>query len=116
MTYSLSGLSTGYSSAPIEPELTPRVTAYTQNITDSTIPILHIEAMPATEGASVTMTDGTNSFHNGMTQIPPEANAYTWRYPYLPSTGGTVVIAIALTVDGVTKDYTLTINFTKTST
>ena len=52
------------------------------------------------------MTDGTN-----------ENNSGTWAsYSYLPSAGGTKVISIATTYGGITTNYTLTINFTKTTT
>jgi hypothetical protein len=114
LTYSLSRLSIG-SSFAIEPDLKPGVYAYRAKIESATTPILYIEAMPASDGAVVTMTDGVYSFTSGQPQNPPTANAYTWRYPYLPFAGGTVVIAIALTYDGVTRNYALTIDFTKTT-
>ena len=113
MTYSLSGLSIG-SDYTIEPDLTTRQTAYTVSIEQSNTPILYIVATPYTSAAKVTMTDGAHNYKSWVPQNPPQAD-WTWKYPYLPSTGGTVVIAIAVIYDGVTKDYTLTINYTKTA-
>lgn len=101
----------------IEPALTPRCTEYVCNYSGKLAPILYVEAVPtmAEDGAHVTITDGTNTFHDGDTQIPAQSSRWIWRYPYVPSAGGTVVFAIATTYDGITKDYTLTFNFTKTA-
>ena len=101
----------------IEPALSPRVTEYVCNYTGALAPILSVEAVPtmADHGARVTITDGTYTFHDGDPQNPTQSSRWIWRYPYVPSAGGTVVFSIATTYDGITKDYTLTLNFTKTA-
>lgn len=109
MSYSLSGLSLG-DSYTIEPALSPRKTDYVCNISAASAPTVTITATPYDSGALVTMDDGNDHTFNSST-----SSSYAWSYSYLPSAGGTVVIAIATTYDGVTKDYTLTINFTKTN-
>lgn len=110
MSYSLSGLSLG-DGYTIEPALAPRTTAYVCNITAASAPTLTITATPYDTGAVVTMDDGDG--HEFDSSV---SSSYAWSYSYLPSAGGTSVIAIHTTYDGVTKDYKLTINFTKSGT
>ena len=95
----------------VEPALTPRHTAYVCNITAASAPTVTITATPYDSGAVVLMDDGNDHEFDSS-----DAGTYAWSYSYLPSAGGTVVIAISTTYDGVTKNYTLTINFTKSGT
>ena len=105
LSYRLSGLSIG-DGYTIEPAIAPRTYNYVANISAASAPTLTITATPYDSGATVEMTDGVNENEGG-----------TWTsYSYLPSDGGTKVISISTTYGGITTDYTLTINFTKTTT